>query len=105
MEELAGAACHELNQPLQVITGYAELLLMQLKDDDEKYSKIKILKEQADKLAELTKKLNGITKYETQNYINDRIIDIDKSSDNGEMEETREQFGEVSKILTKMKSS
>ncbi len=77
--EMAGATCHELNQPLQVITGYTELLLLKAKKDDPNYSKLRLLHEQARKLAQITQKINNITTYETQDYLNGKIIDINKS--------------------------
>jgi len=39
--EMAGAVCHELNQPLQGIYGYSQSLLMKLAKDDQRYAKIK----------------------------------------------------------------
>jgi len=28
--EMAGGICHEMNQPMQVVSGYSELLLMDM---------------------------------------------------------------------------
>ena len=79
--EMAGAACHELNQPLQVIVGYVDLLSMQMPEKDPQYRRIQEIKEQAERMARITSKLNGITKYVTRDYIDDiKIIDIDKAS-------------------------
>jgi PAS domain S-box-containing protein len=78
--ELAGAICHELNQPMQAIIGYSELLMMDIEDDNPYYSKIKNIKEQVEKLGKTTKKLANITKYETTDYLKNKIIDIDKSA-------------------------
>lgn len=80
--EMAGAACHELNQPLQVISGYNELLIERIPDDHPLASYAKIIKEQIDKMGEITRKIMKITRYETKSYAQGRtIIDIDKSSD------------------------
>lgn len=79
--EMAGAICHELNQPLQSISGYSELLLKNITEDDQHYGKIKVIKEQADRLKKITGKLAGITRYETKDYLQGiKIIDIDKAS-------------------------
>ena len=79
--ELAGAACHELNQPLQVISGYIELLMQDKKSDSPLYKRLTEIKKQILRLADITKKLNNITSYETINYMHDiKIIDISRAS-------------------------
>lgn len=60
--EQAGAACHELNQPLQAISGYSELLLLQLDADDPSRMHIKTIVEQIMRMVDVTRKLNSITK-------------------------------------------
>jgi len=78
--EMAGAVCHELNQPLMGASGHSELLLLNLSEDNPMYAKIKKVKEQIDIMGEITKKLMTITKYETKDYLEDKIIDIYKAS-------------------------
>jgi len=79
---MAGAACHELNQPLQIISGYYELLIKDIPDDHSLNIKFKIIQEQINKMRVITKKITKITKYETRPYADgSKIIDIDKSSD------------------------
>jgi PAS domain S-box-containing protein len=80
--ELAGAACHEMNQPLQAILGFAEIISMDSKDEvmNEMLGEIRT---QALRLSEITTKLRNITKYETMQYLGGKIIDIDKSSNGG----------------------
>ena len=78
--EMAGAVCHKLNQPLQVVTGYSEMLLNDISEDNPLRAKLKIIQDQTNKMGELTKKLMQITRYETQQYSNNtKIIDIDKA--------------------------
>ncbi len=80
-DEMAGAASHELNQPLQVISGYAELLLRELPEDHSHYEYIQEIKKHIDRLGEVTRKIMRITKYETLDYIDGvKIIDIHKAS-------------------------
>lgn len=75
--EMAGAVCHEINQPLQAILGYSELLLMGSKSDDLKDNKLNSIKLQALKLGEITKKLSNIAHYSTRDYPgNTKIVDI-----------------------------
>jgi DNA-binding response OmpR family regulator len=38
--EMAGAVCHEINQPLMVISGYSEILLMDVPCDHPRYDAI-----------------------------------------------------------------
>ena len=80
--EMAGAVCHELNQPLQVIMGYAEMLQRSLSPDSPQQPKVDKIAAQAAKLGEITKKLAAITRYETKGYIQKtRIVDIQKASE------------------------
>lgn len=79
--EMAGAACHELNQPLQVISAYSQLLLNNLSEDHPQFEEIKKIKEMTDRLGQITKKIMYITRYETKEYVDGfKIIDIDKAS-------------------------
>jgi DNA-binding response OmpR family regulator len=79
--EMAGAVCHEMNQPIQVISGHAELMLMDITEDHPLYEKIKTIDDQTNKMGEITRRLTEITRYETESYVGDtRIIDIDKAS-------------------------
>lgn len=76
--EMAGAVCHELNQPLQSLSGYSELLLMDIDNirDKQLYERINKIKQQTERMGEITKKLMGITKYKTKVYLTEKIIDI-----------------------------
>ena len=79
--EMAGAASHELNQPLQVISGYAELLSQEFSEDHRYYEYIQEIKNHIDRLGKVTRKIMRITKYETLDYIDGlKIIDIHKAS-------------------------
>ena len=77
---MAGAVCHEFNQPLQSISTYSELLMMEIDKKNPTYEKIKEIKGQVARMGGITKKLMHITKYETKGYLMGQIIDIDKAS-------------------------
>ncbi len=77
---MAGAVCHELNQPLQAILGHSELLIMGINHNDPKYKQLKIIIEQVERIRDLTRKLQKITTYKTKNYQDEKIIDIEKAS-------------------------
>jgi PAS domain S-box-containing protein len=74
--EMAGAICHEINQPLQAILGYAELMLMS-QESDITDNRLKSIKSQATRLGKITKKMSNITQYKTVDYPgNTKIVDI-----------------------------
>lgn len=63
--EMAGAACHELNQPLQAISGYSELLMMEIDRNNPLYKMINEIKNESTRMGKITSKLNSITRYAT----------------------------------------
>ncbi len=79
--EMAGSVCHELNQPMQIISGYSEMIMMDVPEDSPVYDDIAIVKEQIELMGKITRKLMGITRYRTRKYMGKRdIIDIDLAS-------------------------
>ena len=78
--ELSGAVCHEMNQPLMSIQGYFDLILMDIDEDSPLYSKINKIQTQIDRLSNITKKLMEISRYETKDYLKEKIVDISKAS-------------------------
>lgn len=82
--EMAGAICHEMNQPMQIISGLSELLSINFSENDPIRDKMEAINKQICRMATITKKLMTIKDYETQDYAGiSRIIDINKSSGNG----------------------
>jgi PAS domain S-box-containing protein len=83
--ELAGAAAHELNQPLTSIMGYAELIQRQAKGlggpPPPHLRAVGIILAEAERMAGIVKKIGRITKYETTDYVGGaRIVDISRST-------------------------
>ena len=78
--EIAGAVCHEMSQPLHAVAGLAELLTMDVEKSDPLFSNIKKIQEQTIRMSEITKKLLKVTRYETKNYLDGKIIDIDRAT-------------------------
>jgi len=79
--EMAGAVCHEMNQPMQIILGNSDLLLMHIPENKQLYEKINKIREGIDRMRIITSKIKNITKYETKDYIGGiKIIDIEKAS-------------------------
>lgn len=79
--ETAGAVCHELNQPIQSVSSYCEIMLMEAEKNDPLCERLKKIMEQTRRMGDITKKLMRITKYETKDYVQGvKIVDIEKSS-------------------------
>ncbi|MGD8385912.1 MAG: histidine kinase dimerization/phospho-acceptor domain-containing protein [Desulfobacteraceae bacterium] len=79
--QMAGAVCHEMNQPMQSISGYAESCLMNVSDEDPLRLKLEKIITLTQKMAEITRKLTRITRYETKDYIEGvKIVDLDRAS-------------------------
>ena len=98
--EMAGAVCHKLNQPIQGISGYAELLMLKVAPDDPLYKKIAGIKSQTEKMGEITNKLMGITRYRTARYTSgETIVDIDQSSPSRDRMSGRQMAGRVGRAL------
>ncbi len=78
MTSLAGAAAHNLNQPLSAIQGYSELLVNKLRDKDPTtvdYA-TKIISEVA-KMADIIKQISKITRFEIRPYAGKgRIVEL-----------------------------
>jgi len=79
--EMAGAVCHELNQPLQSIMGYSQLIQLDVPDGFPGGEYLQKIVNQVERMKEITGKSMGITRYETVEYLNgSKIIDIERSS-------------------------
>ncbi len=82
--QMAGAVCHEMNQPMQSISGYAESLLMNLEAGDALCVKLRKIIDLTRRMAEFNRKLTRITRYETKDYVEGiKIVDIDRASEEG----------------------
>ncbi|MDI1430930.1 MULTISPECIES: PAS domain S-box protein [Polyangium] len=80
--ELAGAAAHELNQPLTSVLGYAELINRRAEDPASVRSAASTILGEAERMAEIVRKIGKITRYETKAYVGAaKIIDLDRSSE------------------------
>lgn len=76
----AGAICHEINQPLMAILGFSELLIDDVRHGQVQEDNIKEIRDQAERLAEVTNKLMAITQYKTKKYLRTEILDLDAAS-------------------------
>jgi len=79
--EMAGAAAHEINQPLCAISCYVELLQSKSRKDDSISEEIQGISECVDRISDILRKLSEIKRYSTKHYLYDeRIIDLELSS-------------------------
>lgn len=74
--ELSGAVCHEMTQPLMSVLGYFDLMLIDMPEDDINCSKICKIKTQLERMSNITKKMMEISRYQTKDYLNGKIIDL-----------------------------
>jgi PAS domain S-box-containing protein len=82
LAELAGATAHELNQPLTSVMGYAELLMRKIAQDAPAYRGVSIIHSEAQRMAEIVRKIGKLTRYETKTYVGEqRILDLDRASE------------------------
>ena len=80
--EMAGAVCHELNQPVMAISGYADIIAMKMSADDPLQEKLAKMKDQALRVGSITQQLMNIVKYRTKEYANgEKIIDIEAAAE------------------------
>lgn len=80
--ELAGAAAHELNQPLTSLLGYAELLEKRIGADDPNRRAVETIQHESKRIADIVKKIGQITEYRTKEYVGGtRIVDLDGASE------------------------
>lgn len=80
--ELAGATAHELNQPLTGVMGYAELLARKLTGNPDAARAAESIHREAERMAEIVRKIGKLTKYETQSYVGkQRILDLNRASE------------------------
>lgn len=84
--EMAGTICHEFNQPLMALSGFAELMLLQAEPNSRMCHNLEQMREQIDRMGRLTRKLMNLTTYRTKHYLNGLIVDIDASSKGSNMD-------------------
>ncbi|MDP6778850.1 MAG: response regulator [Candidatus Latescibacteria bacterium] len=79
--QAAGAAAHEINQPLTVLMGNAQILLMRMPEDDPHRKTIETLLKSSERISGIVKQMGEIREYITKPYIDGvEIIDFDAST-------------------------
>ena len=79
--ELAGTAAHELNQPLTSVIGYGELLQRKLPAGGPEHHAAEVIVREAERMADIVRKIGKITRYETKSYVGtQKILDLDRAA-------------------------
>lgn len=82
LAELAGTAAHELNQPLTSMMAYAELLQRQSEPGSPAAKAAEVLIREAERMADIVRKIGKITRYETTAYVgHQKIFDLDRAAE------------------------
>lgn len=75
--ELAGAAAHELNQPLTSIIGTVELMMRKVEPESVAAPYLETLLSESDRMAESVRRLGQLTRYKRIPYVGDTdILDL-----------------------------
>ena len=81
LAETAVAAAHEINQPLTVMMGNAQLILTGLIDDDEQARLLETIRDEGERISEIVKKMKASRRYVSKTYIKGiRMIDFEASA-------------------------
>ena len=60
--KMASGVCHEMKQPLMIMSGYMELLLMEVSNNQKATERIQKINSQFQRFSELTNKLMNLTR-------------------------------------------
>lgn len=79
--ELAGTAAHELNQPLTSVIAYGQMLQRKLEQGGTEHHAASVIVREAERMADIVRKIGKITRYETKSYVGQqKILDLDLAS-------------------------
>ncbi len=83
MMEVAGAAAHELNQPLtSVMTSIAMMRRLLVDKPNVPFKVMETIELEAERMASIIRRLSKLTEYSTKSYVGTaRIIDLDRVAD------------------------
>ena len=102
--EIAGTIAHELNQPLNIISGFCEILNGSDEKPSEQRKHLSVVMRQITRMAEIIQRLSSVTGYETKPYYKGKIINLEKASELSEVVsplEQKEEMAEASWVLAR----
>lgn len=78
LAQTAGAAAHQINQPLSVILGLSQLLLRDRSLREEQKGKLQKIREAVRRISDIVQKMGTVRQYATRSYVEDTdIVDFD----------------------------
>lgn len=82
-----GGVCHELGQPVQIISAHTQILKRQHHPNPHQLmNRVRSIYEQTERMGDILKNLQSITRFETTDYVAGmQILDINKSSEDNEV--------------------
>ncbi len=79
--ELAGAAAHEINNPLSVLMARLELILEDMASNDPLHDELKQIERLTQRIADVVEKMGHVRRYQVQHYCGGaNILDLDRAS-------------------------
>ena len=63
ISDLLKALCHEMNQPLQAISGYSELIILDFMENDSAQQNMEQIREQINKAVSINDKIANVAKH------------------------------------------
>ena len=80
--ELAGAAAHEINNPLAVVMARLELLLSNLDESEPMRKDLEQIDSLVHRIGDVVQKMGQVRRYQVQNYCGGtNILDLDAASE------------------------
>lgn len=81
LAETAGAAAHEINQPLTVLMALTEIMSMQAAPDDPQRHNLESLYKASGRISEIVRNMEGVRQYATKPYAGGiNIVDFDAAA-------------------------
>ncbi|OGG43557.1 MAG: hypothetical protein A3F84_20525 [Candidatus Handelsmanbacteria bacterium RIFCSPLOWO2_12_FULL_64_10] len=81
LAETAGAAAHEINQPLTVLVALTEIMLMQAAPDAPQRSNLEALYKASERISRIVRNMEGVRQYATKPYAGGiDIVDFEASA-------------------------
>jgi signal transduction histidine kinase len=80
--ELAGAAAHEINNPLEVVMARLELMRERMDTSNDFYEDVVKLNDVLERIADIVKKMGQVRRYQVRHYCSGvNILDLDGASE------------------------
>ena len=81
LAQTAGAAAHEINQPLSVLLGLSQILRADEHLDAEKKEMLELIEEAVGNISGIVRKMSTVQQYVTKSYLKGMdIVDFDATS-------------------------